>query len=307
MHLRASGWVFLLLATVAAAPALAAAGPLAPPAGLRIEQHLVHSAIMGRDYRLYVALPTAPPPAAGYRVIYLLDGNITFPMAMATLAKEEKTHRELTQEVVVGVGYDIDGEYDPARNYDLTPPVPGRTVDRDGEPIGGADKFLRAIETEMKPLIEKDAPIDHAHQTLFGHSYGGLFALHVLYSQPQDFSAYVAASPSLRFGDSILDKEEKSFSAGMLSERIGVLLMAAEYEQVLSPDEAGTPGASERAKKLAERRFVDRVRELAERLDRLPTVTARFHRNDGANHPSELPASVERALRFAAEPPKSGS
>lgn len=44
--------------------------------------------------------------------------------------------------------------------------------------------------------------------TLVGHSLGGLFTLHVLFTSPDSFKRYVALSPAANYGNEILFREE---------------------------------------------------------------------------------------------------
>ena len=74
------------------------------------------------------------------------------------------------------------------RCYDFTPSVISKdaALKPDGKPwpkTGGAHHFFTFIEEELKPQIEKNFEIDKGKQTLFGHSLGGLFALHILFTK----------------------------------------------------------------------------------------------------------------------------
>ena len=157
------------------------------------------------DLRLFIWQPTSPPPAAGYPVIYMLDGDTVFESLTDTATALPRNARP--NAVIVGIGYDIDASLrQAARSFDYTPPSPGADspvgAPRDPEavgktlPGGGADLFLDTLETRIKPFVAAHYPIDANDQTLYGHSYGGLFALHVLLTQPDAFTRYLAASPS---------------------------------------------------------------------------------------------------------------
>ena len=65
---------------------------------------------------------------------------------------------------------------------------------------GGAEKFLEFVEIELIPYMEKEYNFSN-HRVLFGHSFGGLFALYTLKSQPELFGAYIAVSPSVWWKD----------------------------------------------------------------------------------------------------------
>ncbi|MCQ8784154.1 alpha/beta hydrolase [Mangrovibrevibacter kandeliae] len=269
----------------------------APVAGYTVSQQDVRSQVMDRTYRIFLAVPQGPAPAGGWPAVYLLDGNIAFPMMLDALRAQSGARRHHPV-VVIGVGYVTDGPYDPAREYDYTPPVYNGPSQDNGLPIGGADRFIRYLTRELKPAIEREQPIDRHREVLFGHSYGGLLALHLLFTHPSAFRAYAAASPSFGFGNRTLFAEAKGFENERHAGPIDVMITAAEYEQTLSPDQASAPDAAERRTRMARRHPVDTARSVAGDLDRLPSVRARFHEFMGATHSSELPLAVARTLRF---------
>lgn len=82
----------------------------------------------GHVHRIFVAEPIAPPPAQGYPVIFVLDGNILFPI-VAQLVRNRGARSDMAARfpaVVVGLGYATPGVLDTtARAYDYTPPLQG--------------------------------------------------------------------------------------------------------------------------------------------------------------------------------------
>src|SRR5262249_46007598 len=58
----------------------------------------------GRTYRIYVLKPPSPPPAAGYPVVFLTDGDLTFGSA-ATRAGLEGLAMDLRPSLIVAIGY----------------------------------------------------------------------------------------------------------------------------------------------------------------------------------------------------------
>ncbi len=126
--------------------------------------------------------------------------------------------------IVVGVGYPIDDYLDSTRRtYDYTPTVPSEALaprpDGSSWPkTGGADGFLDFIEMELKPIIAHELPVDRARQAIFGHSFGGLFVLHALFTRPGTFRTYVAASPSIWFGNRFILSERDAFLADQASQ-----------------------------------------------------------------------------------------
>lgn len=80
-------------------------------------------------------------------------------------------------------------------------------------PYGGADKFLDFIQCKLKPFVKSKAlpGIEVCEETLWGHSYGGLFALHALFTRADIFDVYVAVSASVEWNAAFILSEEANF------------------------------------------------------------------------------------------------
>ncbi len=262
-----------LAAGLALIPGLSvAADPVAIP-GLE-ERTLVSKA--GLPYRIFIAVPKEPPPAAGYPVAYVLDGN----SVAGTLADIVRTQTRaqgglMEPALMVAIGYPGDAPINMARRaLDLTSvkatPQKGSWTYLTPEGTGGADAFLAFIEDELKPAIAGAFRVDPGRQALIGHSFGGLFTLHVLFTRPTAFSTYVAASPSLWWADGAVLKEADGLAGRLPKPPRRVLITVGAYEQDLHPALRGREDSEAVARKLAERRMVDSARDLAAKLAALP-------------------------------------
>ncbi|MBX9332605.1 prolyl oligopeptidase family serine peptidase, partial [Serratia marcescens] len=164
-----------------------------------------------RHYRVRIAQPRQAPAPDGYPTVYFLDGNaVLMGLNPALLAKLAAAKRP---PVLVMIGYDNDLRIDAAgRAYDYTPPLPAglKQPPRGG---GGADAFLQLIETRIKPAIAAKLAVDPQRQTLWGHSYGGLFVLHTLFTHPTAFQRYIAVEPSLWWGNGMILQEAQQMMA----------------------------------------------------------------------------------------------
>jgi len=99
-----------------------------------------------------------------------------------------------------------------------------------GREHGGADAFLTFIEEELKPWIEREFKIDGTRQAIIGHSLGGLFVLHTLFTKPGAFRTYVAGSPSIHWSRRIILDEERQFASRLEHERMDVRVLLAVGE-----------------------------------------------------------------------------
>lgn len=158
---------------------------------------------LGRDYRIMLWKPDTKAPEGGFPVIYMLDANACFGAMTEAVRMHSRGPHRLETAVVVGIGYEGDQPFATERRfYDYTihaaaDELPERKIDAPWPETGGAEHFLKFIEEELKPAIEREVPIDRQRQALFGHSLGGWFTLYALFMRPYVFQAYAAGSPSI--------------------------------------------------------------------------------------------------------------
>lgn len=148
-----------------------------------------------RHYKVWIGVPKQAEPAAGFPVLYLLDGNA----AMARLSEQRLQQLTTgTPPVLVAVGYDTPLPFDvQARALDYTPPggQPG-DARRERYAGGGSHAFRALLLSQIVPWAEQQAASDPQRRALWGHSFGGLFVLDTLYDAAW-FSHYFSAAPSL--------------------------------------------------------------------------------------------------------------
>lgn len=256
----------------------------------------------GLDYRIFLAGPTVDVPEAGAPVIYLTDANLNFPLFVA--AARQRTRYE-PRAVIVGIGYP--GE-DPnahleRRIYDMTPSTPPPFSDALGKratPLktGGNDAFLKFIEEELKPVVERRYKIDRSRQALFGHSVGGLFVLHVLLQKPEAFQTYLAVSPSVWWNDGSLLDEEKAFLERYSGKDVPARLFIS-----VGGKEAGSgpPGARLQPNSSERRRMVGNVQDVAKRLasSSVKNMSVLFYEFPDEEHGTVVMPAASRGVRYA--------
>ncbi len=174
-----------------------------------------------QTHRIQVAVP--PPVSSAetsleYPVIYLLDANGYFDL-FVDMVRLLTNSGDLPPMVIVGVGYPVDtfAQTIPLRLRDYSPvrDIPheklvSKLLNDPEISTGKAPAFLAFINTELKPVIEARYPVDSKNAALFGHSLGGLFALHVLLEAPDSFTSYCILSPAIVWGQNeILDRAHK--------------------------------------------------------------------------------------------------
>ena len=170
----------------------------------------ITSAVLGEERTIYVSTPTDYANSTdSLPVMYILDGCPDVINYSSGLVNNLFTYDLCPAMIIVAIENTI-------RIRDMSPTKPkynGQGVEikyHGDEKLGGADKFLSFIETELFPYIEKN------YRTLpsrifTGHSAGGMCVTHAFLSHTNMFNAYIAISPSLDWDSSLFNRtaEEK--------------------------------------------------------------------------------------------------
>jgi len=238
--------ISVAVAMALASPVVPAAAQPAEPAYAMPQTRMFETKSDGGEtYRIFVSYPKGEPPAGGYPVLYVIDGNAYFASFAETRRLLE--YAEKGKALVVGVGYPTDEAYDARRTADFLFPVPtaGPPAQAKSDPTAtntGRDKFLAFLTGKLRTEIGQRYKIDPDRQSLFGHSFGGLFALHALYARPDAFQSIVAASPSLEWNVQDLLREERAFAArlkdGKVTRTSRLMLVAGDQDSDDDPEPA---------------------------------------------------------------------
>ncbi|WP_184467909.1 alpha/beta hydrolase [Rhizobium esperanzae] len=261
----------------------------------------------GEPYRIFLSIPSEKPPAEGWPLLVMTDGNATFPFAAASLVTQAPypTGTNVGWGVIAAIGYPCDEPYDPLRrSWDLGPP-PAKSYPpfvEGGPPvvIGGTGKLVDFIENELIPKIAEMVMLDPLRRSLFGHSFGGLFTLYALFERPGLFANWIAASPTIYWENSeILNNEAQR--QRIPGNAAFLHLSAGEYEgDELAPFQYRNEDAAIRLEKRKTERTILLAQEMAERLKSTADgLHAEFELYAGQTHMSVLAAAVNRAVSIA--------
>jgi len=242
----------------------------------------------GRHYQLHIGLPESYGKETGkrYPVVYVTDGYWDFEKMM-TIRGCLVYDKVAPEFIVVGIGYAGDHlDYGNLRRWELTPVQSGG-----GGPdaSGHAADYLKTIETEIIPLVEKEYRADSSYRVLSGASLGGLFTLYSMYTRPGLFQAYIAATPWVTLENEwLLGYEQDCAKAGHpLKGRLFISVGENEWPMHV----AGVKRFNDR---IVSRQYKD--------------LAYQFRIIDGERHAGMQLESYVRGLRFAFAPlaPESG-
>jgi predicted alpha/beta superfamily hydrolase len=167
----------------------------------------IKSEVLGEERVILIRTPPGyERDGQRYPVLYLTDGSAHLSHTASTIEFLSRNGRMPEMIIVAITNTD--------RTRDLTPT--NASIWRpDGTEAkmptsGGADKFLKFIETELIPKIEKDYRTQ-PYRIFAGHSFGGLFAIHAFLTRPEIFNAYIAVSPSMHWDNHLLSRKAEEF------------------------------------------------------------------------------------------------
>lgn len=203
--------LILSLAAGGCKPAISTPGAGTPYPEVRIprsEIRQLHSSETGRDYDLYIRVPDdyEKYPKVKYPVLYMLDAQWDFKM-MDSIYGSLKYDGLVPEMVIVGISYSGEKpDYETLRAMDYTPVNTNNVVGS-----GDAPKFLAFLKDTVIPFVESNYQVRPTERVLMGHSYGGLFTLYALFTDPSLFNGYVSGSPVTVYGGNFSFKQEEAY------------------------------------------------------------------------------------------------
>lgn len=152
-----------------------------------------------RSISMYLPKEYEENEAEPFTTLYVIDGEWNFKTVASTVELLTRWGR-IPPMIVVAID-------NTERTRDLTPTVMSQFAGS-----GGGASFLEFVQTELVPHVESNYETD-GNRVLFGHSFGGLFALYAMTTEPDLFDGYISVSGSVWWDDNYLfDKTEKLFA-----------------------------------------------------------------------------------------------
>lgn len=190
------------------------------------------STATGRDYDLYIRLPNEYEkyPKVKYPVLYLLDAQWDFKMLDSIYGGLE--YDEFVPEmIIVGITYSgEDADYNALRAMDLSP-IPDPSI----KGTGDAPKFFAFLKEQLIPFIESNYQTDPTRRVLMGSSFGGLFTMYAMLTEPALFSGYVASSPYVVYGNRYAFQQEAEYAKSHTDLPVKLFISVGETEGLKQP------------------------------------------------------------------------
>lgn len=149
------------------------------------ERHSFQSEVLNeqRAYQVYLPPSYNENTKATFPVIYLLDGDYNFHYDSGLIEFLSNSAFTIPEAILIGIS--DNGGTKQLQNSD---------------PKQNADTFIKFIQTELKPLINKSYRTSDL-DILIGHSKFGILATHYWMTNPNDFDVFLAIDPSYWFND----------------------------------------------------------------------------------------------------------
>ncbi len=155
-------------------------------------EHQLQSTILDESRTYWVNLPASYHEEEAsyqrYPVLIVLDGHAHFKSITGMvnyMSTGYNGNRKIPEMIVVGI-------QNVNRRRDFTP---DKIITRRANDSGGGEKFLAFLEGELLPQLDKDFRTS-SYKMLFGHSLGGLLAVHTYMKEKTLFNSFLAIDPS---------------------------------------------------------------------------------------------------------------
>jgi predicted alpha/beta superfamily hydrolase len=192
-------------------------------------RRVVKSQVLKEDRTVYVYLPESYSDSRGYRkypVLYVRDGGKffqSFAGAVQHLAADATPH--VPEMIMVAIV-----ETDRVRDSSSTRSLQGFTgkTDEGFSTSGGGASFLRFLEQELVPYIDKEFSTS-PYRIYCGYSFTGLSVVDAFLDEDTVFDAFLMVDPSWWWDDYVMEKRARTALPGRNFNRTQ-LFMAATSE-----------------------------------------------------------------------------
>jgi predicted alpha/beta superfamily hydrolase len=206
-----------------AAPALAESAD-----AIRIgTRRVIKSQVLKEERTVYIQLPESYSKSSGYHrypVLYVRDGGKffqSFAGAVQHLSSDATPH--VPEMIVVAIP-----ETDRVRDSASTRSLQGFTGKRDEgfATSGGGDNFLRFLEQELVPYIDKEFSTS-SYRIYCGYSFTGLSVIDAFLDKGPLFDAFLMIDPSWWWDDYVMEKRAAAELTGREFNRAQLFIAAS--------------------------------------------------------------------------------
>ncbi|CAM1344165.1 alpha/beta hydrolase [Tenacibaculum amylolyticum] len=147
-----------------------------------------------------------------YPILILLDGDVFFKEAIGVVdfMSSDRNRNHLMPKTILIAIENVD------RGRDFT--VTKIKIKRPNN-MGGGKKFLKFIEHELIPFIDKKYRTE-PDRTLVGHSLGGLLTLNAYMDENSIFDFYISIDPSIWWSEKVMEDRVEAVSSKSFKKKL---------------------------------------------------------------------------------------
>lgn len=214
-------------------------GPLAGQAGKGEAYTLtgtqvwdVPDPVSGRDYQLFVSLPSsyARNPQRRYPVLYVTDADYAFPVVRQIARRLNVEGPQIDEFILVGLSYAKADDPVQSRRRDYTPTKNGPSDAPADAVHGGGAAYQTYLRDQVQPFVAGRFRTEPGRQLFLGHSYGALLGAQILFTEPGLFDGYILGSPSLWYDKRHIFTMEAAYAAAHRDLAAQIYFYVGEYE-----------------------------------------------------------------------------
>ncbi len=187
----------------------------------------IYSNILKEERSIKIQLPKSYKPGSTdkYGVIYVTDGEWSMNL-FSFIYKFAQDENYVPPAIIIS----IPNKYINNKNQRERDFLP---VHVSQAPLsGGADNFLSFIKNELIPYINNKYPTNGTN-SIYGHSYGGMFVLYALLTEPQLFESYYTSDAPFSWNnDYLINIASRELKIVILQARSFGLLVSHNFKGI---------------------------------------------------------------------------
>jgi len=157
---------------------------------------IIYSHNVKDSFEIYISQPPGIDTNKVYNVFYYCDANLKSGKKLKELIT--KSDYAIKASNTIFVGFVHMGNYHILRRRDfILPEIHNGDTAGISVNYGQIENFYRFLKLELIPKINSTYKTNQNHNSILGHSLGGLFVFYCLFKNDTLFKNYYALSPSL--------------------------------------------------------------------------------------------------------------
>lgn len=191
------------------------------------EYHKISSKLLNEERTYIVELPKSYNATnKSYPLLVLLDGEVNYH-SHSGIINHMTQGRQIPEMIIVAIN-----NVDRVRDYTPTKYLTnlnGSSAIENHKTSGGSSQFLRFIEEELLPIIEKNYRTN-SFKTLVGISHGGLLVGSAFLSKQTSFNAFISMDPSFWWDHQYIIKQLDKTNLKQIEDKRFYLSTADKFE-----------------------------------------------------------------------------